>query len=562
MKSIELKAITALEKVFPTEIPYESPYMNKESVCLNELYRFQVAYRGGEGNVVRGKKYYTVKVAHSEDIQVKLYHVGLVPSAFPCYSEVDTHYLKVEPGLFPDVLQPIESGSQIEVLREYWESIWVEVLPVHKYEKNQYDITLCFVPVEGEEAKCTVSFEVIQVELPPQKLIYTQWFHADCIKTYHNVETWSKEHWNLIRKYLKMAVDNGVNMILTPVLTPALDTDIGGERPTTQLVDITYEKGIYQFDFTRLTQWIELCEEVGIQYFECSHFFTQWGARYTPKIIVKENGEEKKKFGWHTTADSEAYKVFLDDFLPELINYICEKDQKDKWYFHISDEPTIDHLESYNTAKQLVKHHLQGFPIIDALSDYDFYEKGIVEKPIPANDHIKPFLENKVQGLWTYYCCVQNLKVSNRFFAMPSYRNRILGAQLFKYGIEGFLHWGYNFYYTQFSKKAIDPYSISDAGRAFPSGDAFSVYPVKDGCIPSLRLHVTAMALDDLRAMQLLEMLSSKEDVVSLLEEILEKEVAFDCMPDCADRITAYRKKINQAIEEIIKGDGVIKGNH
>ena len=45
---------------------------------------------------------------------------------------------------------------------------------------------------------------------------------------------------------------------------------------------------------------------------------------------------------------------------------------------------------------------------------------------------------------------------SNRFIAMPSYRTRSIGMQMFGYGIKGFLHWGYNFYNTQYSREQIN----------------------------------------------------------------------------------------------------------
>ena len=96
---------------------------------------------------------------------------------------------------------------------------------------------------------------------------------------------------------------------------------------------------------------------------------------------------------------------------------------------------------------------------MDALSDYDFWEKGIVSTPIPVNDHIKPFLDNKVPNLWTYYCCGQSIGVSNRLLAMPSWRNRSIGMQMYKYDIVGFLQWGFNFYNNQFSVNECEPYT-------------------------------------------------------------------------------------------------------
>lgn len=47
----------------------------------------------------------------------------------------------------------------------------------------------------------------------------------------------------LIGNYMDAAVKCGVNMILTPVLTPPLDTAVGTERPTVQLVDIEVRDG-------------------------------------------------------------------------------------------------------------------------------------------------------------------------------------------------------------------------------------------------------------------------------------------------------------------------------
>ncbi len=57
--------------------------------------------------------------------------------------------------------------------------------------------------------------------------------------------------------------------------------------------------------------------------------------------------------------------------------------------------------------------------------------KATVETPVAATDHIDPFIEHRVPGLWAYYCCVQKTEVANRFFAQPSARNRILGVQLY-----------------------------------------------------------------------------------------------------------------------------------
>ena len=135
--------------------------------------------------------------------------------------------------------------------------------------------------------------------------------------------------------------------------------------------------------------------------------------------------------------------------------------------------------------------------------------------------------------------------------AMPSYRNRILAYQLYKNNIEGFLQWGFNFWFTQYSLRVVDPYKETDADCAFPSGDAFMVYPTdKDGdVVCSLRLYVFGEAMQDLRAMQLLESLTDRETVLSLLEDIK----GFDTYPGNAEYILDLREKINGMIFEKLK---------
>ena len=146
--------------------------------------------------------------------------------------------------------------------------------------------------------------------------------------------------------------------------------------------------------------------------------------------------------------------------------------------------------------------------------------------------------------MWGYYCCAQTWEVSNRFLAMSSERTRIIGTQIYKFNLKGFLQWGYNFYYTQYSKKKITPYKVTDAGGAFPSGDAFSVYPYKDGAMPSLRLKVFKEALDDVSLLYMLEEKIGKEQTVALLEEVANQEITFKKYPLREEFFASLRKKI------------------
>ena len=544
--------MSSLEKIFIDKKPEKSDYQCA-SVLKGEEFAYQIAYYCS-GFEKPGCNKLDLKLSLESPISecITVRKVVNVPSELPVYEGLyDENFIRTEPGLFPDLLEEITEANLDASLR--YHAIWIEIKTNKDMLPGNYPITITLADSKNKlsESK-TFYLEVIDAQLPEQKLIFTQWFHADCIAKYYNVDAFSEEHWVLLEKFIKTAADNGVNMILTPIFTPPLDTMVGGERPTVQLVDIYKDRGKYTFGFDKLKRWVDLCHKCGIKYFEMAHLFTQWGAKFTPKIMAYENGELKRIFGWDVEATSDKYKRFLEQFLPTLIAFLKKEGIDEKTYFHISDEPTEEHQESYAAAKSVIGDMLNDFVVFDALSNYEFYEKGLVKKPVPANDHIEPFLENNVPNLWTYYYCGPYEGVSNRFMSMPSYRNRILGIQMYKYDIVGFLHWGYNFYYSQFSKQLINPFVTTDALCAFPSGDAFSVYPGEDGPMESLRLKVFKHGLQDMQAFKCLENIIGKDDVVALIDS--EIAITFKDYPRNSDYILNLREKINGIIKMCTNG--------
>ena len=531
------------------------PVLLKSLSCLKgEEVSYQLVCKLEEYRDLKLVMKVTVESPLREYITVR--EIGQVPSELPAYLQVpngyDDDYISVKPGLFPDPLYPLEEGT-VELIPNYYRALWVSVMLPENAEAGCYPIRITLS--NGENALSETSemeLEIIDAVLPRQKLIVTQWFHADCLASYYRVEPLSSAHWEIIEAFVKTAAENGINMLLTPIFTPPLDTEIGRERPTVQLVDITLENGCYTFDFSWLKQWIGMCKRQGIRYLEIAHLFTQWGAKCTPKIIVKENGVPEKKFGWHVKADSPEYIGFLQQFLPSLTDFLKAEGVAENTFFHISDEPHEPDREHYRRAREIVKPLLKGFRIIDACSDFSMYQEGVVDTPAVSISKIKPYLENQADPLWAYYCCSQHFKVSNRFFAMSSARNRVIGLQLYKYHIEGFLQWGYNFYYSQLSRGLIDPFVTTDAKNAFPSGDAFSVYPGENGAIESLRLKVFKEALQDIRALQLLEAYMPQKEILSKIEEFAGCEIEFDSYPRGETIMLAIRGRINEMVREAI----------
>ncbi len=552
-ETFKCKFISSLEKCFADERLEDKPELKSISMLSNEHLSVQLAMHEDDPGV------YTklvckcvVKSPLSDCITVR--NVEQVNVAMPVAKGAgDDNYLRnKQPGLYPDLLTPLRyEGCALAALYEL-RALWIDIRPDGKYAAGKYPVTVELYSENGEElyGSATLEVEIVGAALPEQELYYTQWFYADCLASYYDTEVFSERHWRIIENYIKAAVDGGINMILTPILTVPLDTKVGGERPTCQLVDIFLDGGKYSFAFDKLDRWIDILLKYNVKIIEMSHLFTQWGAAHAPKVMATVDGEYKKIFGWETDACGEEYAHFLHEFLSALLDFLKKKGVDKMCYYHISDEPHIDHLDNYLNAKKVLGEVLDGYTILDALSNFEFYKTGAVMCPVPSNHAIEPFLEAKIPGLWTYYCCSEACDVSNRFVAMPSARNRIMGIQMYKYDIAGFLQWGFNFYYNRFSVDLINPFQDLSGDYFVPAGDAFSVYPKADGtALDSIHFLVFKHALEDMRALKLCEQLYGKDYVVNLIDGGLEHEITFRDYPRDAGYILALREKVNAAIK-------------
>lgn len=545
-----LKLISSLEKCFLDESIATKEPLEKASLLKNEVFRFGACYTLDKDNICT-KEIVTLHIDSSLAEYIKVWKVDHVPMKMVAErGKLDADHLRSTPGLYPDLLTPLRQDNRLMVC-ENLESLYFELDTKGKVATGEYTVTIQLIDENSGDIKeqKSILLNIIDALLPAQEIAVTQWFHCDCLQNYYATESFDERHWQVIEKFIKTAVEHGINMILTPVFTPPLDTHIGGERTTTQLVDVEVINGKYHFNFQKLSRWVDLCNKLGVKYFEISHFFTQWGACHAPKVMATVDGEKKRIFGWETDATGAEYVKFLRSFIPQLIAFMKSKNDADKrCWFHISDEPMLEHLTQYSASRTAIIDLLQGYPVIDALSNYQAYKKGIIETPIVATDHITPFIEHNVKNLWCYYCIAQWNKVSNRFISMPAYRTRIIGTQFYKYNITGFLHWGYNFYNNQGSYGSVNPYVITDGEYFSPAGDTFSVYPASNGeALPSMRLKLFHDALQDLAALKLCESLYDRKFVLNLMESN-EMPITFSEYPRTTAYIPNLREKINTAI--------------
>jgi MFS transporter, OFA family, oxalate/formate antiporter len=173
-------------------------------------------------------------------------------------------------------------------------------------------------------------------------------------------------------------------------------------------------------------------------------------------------------------------------------------------YTAIADEPFIYHEETYARLLERVRRAAPSVGTIEAVESdripgLDIY--------VPKLTHINlwwpQFEQLKRQGkeVWFYTCCFPRGRYPNRFLDQPLVKARALHWISYLYGLDGYLHWGFNWFTA-----GADPYT--EAGRdpwSLPPGDSQVAYPGKAGFLGSLRLSAMRDGLQDYEYLWLLE---------------------------------------------------------
>ena len=550
---LKTKLTSSLEKAFIDDNIASFPSVTEVTALRGERFSAQLLYvdEGPEYSLAC-RPFMNITVSGDLAKYVTVRDVRNVPVDRPVVpGYTDSQYLRTTPGIYPDLLTPLRYGGKVVPGRDKLRSLWIEVEPGCEIEgKSELSFTLSYEDFSVTER---LGVNIISKELPHDGIYFTQWLYCDCLADYYNVPAWSERHWQIIENFSRLYAKRGRNMIYTPLLTPALNVLPPFERTPSQLVDVTLDGGEYTFGFEKVDRWVDMCDRLGIKYLEISHFFDQMKAAHSAKVYATVDGEAKPLFTWDTLSDDPEYVRFLREMVTAFLEHMKARGDDKRCLFHISDEPYLDYIDHYTKIKNSIADVVEGYPIMDALSDYEFYKTGALPMPVPTTTKVMEFIKNGVPNLWTYYACWELVGYSNCYVAMPSWRTRSLGMQLFKYNIKGFLHWGYNYYNNRASGDAINPYLDLGGEDWVPAGDTFCVYPGQDGTpLESIRSITMDEVMQDIRAMKLAESLTSHEAVVKAMECALGREITFDRCAESAAEMQSVRDAVNKIILENI----------
>lgn len=574
MAKITMMELTSSQtKLFPDSreiAPVEEGY-----AFADEPHHFQLALRG---ETIHGS---AVSVQVTADVPTEVYREGYLPVNHPMVFENDTAgFAKREAGLYPDPLYLRPSNPTVEKAGQLWRekdtkttvnlssentaAFWITLNPNGEpISAGDHTITVRVLSIEdGRQdpyvvGERTYTLHVLPHRLAENTIYYTNWFHCDCLADTYDIPVWSERFWEILPSWLQQAAKHGMTTLLIPAFTPPLDTPIDHERMDVQLVDITVTNDGYAFDFTRLERFIRLALDCGIRYLEHAHLFSQWGAAHAPAVYATTKEGYKRIFGWDTDAGGDEYRNFLTAYLTALMQFSDQMGIRERWVFHVSDEPSAEHLENYRRGRALIEPLIKGCPIADAVYHAEYAANGTVQTPVAEVTLADPFAKtcrcdrydepcDDTIDLWLYYTGGSS-RCTNRMLPHTHARTRVLGTILYRYGAVGFLHWGYNFYYDRMSLGLFDPIGDPCGYKQMP-GSPYLVYPSTNGKpIPSIREMLMQEAMCDLRMLWKAEELLDRATVLSILEEVFGEKVHCHTIPE-GETLLALRKRLYEAL--------------
>lgn len=345
-----------------------------------------------------------------------------------------------------------------------------------------------------ESHVCRLTLAVYPVSYDEDLFETTNWFSVRAMEQMHGARLGTPEFEDVVRAYAR-----SMRSVHQKVFLLWMHEDLSERRA----------KRPYRFDFEDMAPIIRIFFEEGFDTFETGgiifHGYRADGTQdmYTADFKCRANPA--------VSVDSDEGYALLCSEMQAFADFLKRHGWMDRVLFHVMDEPDV-HYETdavlqarrvqFMLAANIVRRYLPGVRIMEAVKTTQM--RGGVDIMVPITDsyeHNKPAFDEAIalgDELWTYVCCAPSGRWLNRFLDSPLTNGRLLFWGCAKYGMRGYLHWGYN----QFGG-VPNPFEATSArnwtgiGTNFPCGDAFIVYPGERGPWPSMRLEAERMGAED-----------------------------------------------------------------
>lgn len=422
--------------------------------------------------------------------------VGYVPVDRPT-QRPSSDQLRKPPADYPDPLLEVDS---IDVPAGAAQPIWITTpVPVNTRPGLYRGELRIAAEVDGAAAtaRTPLSIRVYPVTVEKTRLWVTDWFVMHSLHMDIHPEPDSEEYYALLARYARNLAEHRHNVALISPLALAefTATPVGG----------------LEVDWTRFDRWVEVFQREGvIGLIEGGHIGGRSGEWESPFIVGVRRVEDGKVTETHVDPASEEAERFYSWYFPQLVRHLREKGWLDMYVQHLADEPIESNIDSYRAMADLVRKYAPELRIIEACHTKDLV--GAMDIWVPQLNYLhrdfEHYRERQEAGdeVWFYTCVFPQGEYANRFIELPLIKTRLLHWINFRFGITGYLHWGYNHWtqdspFTQTTRPHPGPPYL-------PAGDAWIVYPGRVGPLDSIRFEAMRDGIVD---HELLSMLAERD---------------------------------------------------
>ncbi|MBN2309835.1 MAG: DUF4091 domain-containing protein [Candidatus Hydrogenedentes bacterium] len=461
-------------------------------------------------------------------------YVGYVPIEKETTSPASDQ-LRKPPAWFPD---PLLEEESLDVAAGNAQPVWITVrVPVDAAPGVYRGSLRLSGTVDGAEAAATfpLAIRVYPVTVENTRLWVSNWFSITSRGLDIDAKPGTEEYEALFRRYARNMADHRQNVAIVSVLG---HTDITPR-----------EDGTLAFDFSRFDEEVRLLIEEGvigrIEGGHIGHRSGRWTSHFVVRICQVKDG---KVVGSSVDAKSPAADAFYSQFMPALVAHLKERGWLEYYMQHVADEPIIPNADSYRAIADLVHKYAPEIRTMDASHAASL--TGAIDIWVPQIDYLhKDFIHYQARQragdeVWMYTCVTPQGEYANRFIELPLMKTRLLHWVNFRSGTTGYLHWGYNKWRGDPFKDMTPPFWARDH---LPAGDAWIVYPGKDGPLDSIRFEAMRDGIVD---HELLCMLAG-HDLAGAHELAARHILDFDRYNTDVERFRATRRRLLEQLSEL-----------
>ncbi len=332
-----------------------------------------------------------------------------------------------------------------------------------------------------DELRCQWHVVAYPVRVPGvanQQYGFTNWFSLGNIASYHKVELWSEEFWRVLARYARLMARSRQNTFLVPWELFTRETPEGP-----------------RLDEERLDRWVATFYNEGLRIMEGGHIAGREGGDWSAKRFMLY-GTEGLSVG------SPEGEAFLRSRIRMIRDAVQKRGWQKRWLQHIADEPIDVNVASYAAIAKVIREEWPDVRIFEATMSRSLV--GAVQGWCPQVQefqHAQEFFDARMGAgdqVWTYTCLSPGGPFLNRLLDQERLRPLFVGWSMVRYDLDGFLHWGFNYWKGDpFSQSVVPHEDANNQAMSLPAGDTHVAYPGPKGPWSSTRLEAHRIGFED-----------------------------------------------------------------